>query len=701
MDSLKVMTGNQAVANGVRLARAKVIATYPITPQTTIVEELAKIVNNGELAAQFVNVESEHTAACVITGGQLAGARSFTATASQGLGYMVEPLTFLHSFRLPVVIAVASRTLGAPYGSGGVDYSDIMTVRDFGFIQFFVESNQEALDTIIQAYRVAEDPRVLLPVMVDLDGFYLSFSSELVAMPKQEKVDKYLPPYRPNHVILDPKDPMSLGDNPLMAAHNECQTEAAMAESRNVIMEADDAFGEIFGRQYHGMVEKYRCEDAKAIIVTMGSMTGAAREAVNELRKAGKPVGLLKIRVFRPFPEQELRDLAADGRVFAVIDRNVSHGSSNSGILGGEVKMAFYGLKEKAPEVLNFILGMNGGNVSVQDFKDIAEQSLAAAPAKEQVKEVKWVLKTPPEAPMILPHNAEELQLFPGTSSCAGCLSMLAMRHTISTVGKDTVLVMPPGCMSVNCMIGWPGYSPLKMATYLSVFPGAASTAVGVRKGLDAQGKQDTVVLTMAGDGGTADIGLQCLSGAVHRSEPILYVCYDNEAYMNTGIQSSGTTPYGVNTTTTPVGKGVAGNGNQVKQKKDLVGIMAAHGVPYAATASVAYLADYKQKLAKALQVVRERQGLAFLHIHCPCAVGWNYPEGLGIEIARQAVQTRMWNLYEYENGRYRLTKKTPNPNPVSEYMKHQGRFSNISEVQITELQIRANAEYARLNQES
>jgi len=177
MDSLKVMTGNQSIANGVRLARAEVIATYPITPQTTIVEELAKIVNNGELAAKFVNVESEHSAACVITGGQLAGARSFTATASQGLGYMVEPLTFLHSFRLPVVIAVASRTLGAPYGSGSVDYSDIMAVRDFGFIQYFVESNQEALDTIIQAYRVAEDPRVLLPVMVELDGFYLSFSS--------------------------------------------------------------------------------------------------------------------------------------------------------------------------------------------------------------------------------------------------------------------------------------------------------------------------------------------------------------------------------------------------------------------------------------------------------------------------------------------------------------------------------------------
>lgn len=699
MDGKKeVLTGNQAVSQGVKLARAEVIAVYPITPQTSIVEELAKIVNNGELSAKFVNVESEHTACCAITGAELTGARSFTATCSQGLGYMVEPLTFLHGFRLPVVIAVTSRTLGAPMGAGGVDYSDIMTVRDFGIIQFFVESNQEAIDTIIQAYRVAEDPRVLLPVMVDLDGFYLSFSSALVSLPQQEKVDQYLPPYSSRHVILDPADPMTLSDIQDRAGHIEKQNEDAMVGAREVILEADAAFGQIFGRKYSGMVDKYRCEDAEVIFVTLGSMTGIARVAVDELRSDGIPVGLLKIRVFRPFPVTELRELADKVRVFAVIDRNVSHGAGNSGILGGEIKAALYGLKGSAPEVMNFIAGLNGVDISVQDFKDIAVQALAAAGAKEEPTEVKWILKTPVEVPPLFPKKADELNLYPGTNACSGCLSLLALRHTLKTVGKNAVLLMPPGCMSVTTGgLGWPGYSPLKMPYVVTVFPGAASTAVGVRMGLDTQGKEDAVVLVFAGDGATADIGLQCLSGAATRGDSILYVCYDNEAYMNTGVQQSGTTPYGAKTATTPVGK--EGNGNDNKQRKGMVEIMAAHRVPYAATASVAYLADYRKKLEKALRVVRERRGLAFLHIHCPCTVGWGYREHLGVEVARLAVQTRMWNLYEFEDDQMNLTMKIPKPRPVEEYLKLQGRFSNISEEQTTALQSMADSEYARLSQ--
>lgn len=697
-NNVEVMTGNQAIAHGVKLARAEVIAVYPITPQTSIVEELAKIVNNGELAAKFINVESEHTAGCVITGAELTGARSFTATCSQGLSYMVEPLTFLHGYRLPVVIAVTSRTSGAPMGSGGVDYSDIMTVRDFGFIQFFVESNQEAIDTVIQAYRVAEDPRVLMPAMVDLDGFYLSFSSEQVSLPQQEKVDRYLPPYRSRHVILDPADPMTILETQERAGHIEKQNEEAMIGAREVILEADATFGQIFGRQYGGMVEKHRCEDAKVILVTMGSMTGTARVAVDELRNDGKSVGLLKIRVFRPFPVSELREMADKERVFVVIDRNVSHGASNSGILGGEIKAALYGLKENAPEVLNFVAGLGGVDISVQDFKDIAVQALAAAEAKEETTGVTWLLKTPLEVPPIFPKKADELNLFPGTNSCSGCLSQLALRHTLKAVGKDTVLLMPPGCMSVtNGGLGFPGYSPLKMAYFLTVFPGVASTAVGVREGLDIQGKEDTVVLVFAGDGATSDIGMQCLSGAATRGDSILYVCYDNEAYMNTGVQMSGTTPYGVETATTPVGKG--GSGNKSKQKKGMVEIMAAHRVPYAATASVAYLEDYKKKLGKALRVVRERRGLAYLHIHCPCNVGWGYQERLGIEVARLAVQTRMWNLYEFEGDQFKLNLKTPKPRLVEEYLKVQGRFSNLSKEQTAVLQSLADAEYTRLSQ--
>lgn len=692
MAAVEVMTGNQAVAHGVRLARAQVVATYPITPQTTIVEEIAKFVANGQLDAKFVNVESEHTACCVVTGAELAGARSFTATASQGLGYMLEPLTFLHAFRLPIVIAVASRTLGAPYGSGGVDYSDIMTVRDFGFIQFFVESNQEALDTVIQSYRIAEDKRVLMPAMVDLDGFYLSFSSELVAIPDQGQVDTFLPPYRPEHVILDPERPMSVADWQLRAPYVEWTNEEAMRRARSVIREVDAAFGQVFGRSYGGLVETYRCEDARVVLVTIGSVTGTAREAVDQLRSEGYAVGLLKIRVFRPFPVEEITALARQVSALAVIDRNVSHAGASTGILAGEIRNCLFDLKGEAPEVISFIAGINGADISVASLKEMALTAWRVVEGQGGETE-QWIFPPTPEVPRLVPDAAAELPLLPGLNSCAGCLSLLALRHTVDVVGKDVVLIMPPGCMSVVGGIGWPGFTPIQIPSYLAVFPGTASTAAGVRAGLDALGKTDTVVLAFAGDGGTADIGLQCLSAAANRGDPLLYICYDNEAYMNTGIQKSGTTPFAADTSTTPVGSRM--QGNPLRAAKDMAAIMAAHGVPYIATASVGYLSDYRKKLQKAMDVVRNRRGLAYLHVHCPCAPGWRFPERIGIEVAQKAVQCRLWNLYEIEDGQTSLTRKVPTPLPVAEYASLQGRFAHVTPEQLQTLAEQAEAEYA------
>lgn len=694
MATVEIMTGNQAVAHGVRLARVQVIAAYPITPQTTIVEELAKIVTEGQLEAQFVNVESEHTVGCVITGAEAAGARSFTATASQGLGYMVEPLTFLHALRLPVVIAITSRTLGAPMGAGGVDYSDIMTVRDFGLIQFYVESNQEALDTIIQAYRVAEDKRVLMPVMVELDGFYLSFSSEPVSMPEPEEVDQFLPPYCPEHIVLDSAKPMAMAESQPRAPHLELMNEEAVRAAREVIRETDAEFAGRFGRSYGGLVDEYRCDDARVVLVTMGSMTGTAREAVDQLRSEGYRVGLLKIRVFRPFPVDEIAAVARKVSVLAVIDRNVSHGGGSSGILAGEIKAALYDLKGQAPDVVSFIAGINGIDISVADLKKMALEAWRAGEAEEGQKE-HWVLPEVPEMTPILPGNAQELNLLPGLSSCSGCLSLLALRHTLAVVGQDVVMVMPPGCMSVVGVVGWPGFSPIKVPTFLTVFPGTASTAAGVRAGLDARGQKDTVVLAFAGDGATADIGLQCLSAAADRGDSILYICYDNEGYMNTGIQKSGTTPFGADTTTTPVGKNL--QGNPLPRSKNIPAILAAHGIPYIATASTGYLPDFRKKLAKALDVVRNQKGLAYLQVHCPCAPGWRYTERLGVELAQKAVQTRMWNLYEIEDGKLTLSRKVPDPRPVAEYLALQGRFSHLTPEQLRVLTEHTEAEYLKI----
>lgn len=218
----------------------------------------------------------------------------------------------------------------------------------------------------------------------------------------------------------------------------------------------------------------------------------------------------------------------------------------------------------------------------------------------------------------------------------------------------------------------------------MTTFASTAAAATGVRAGLDMRSKTNNLVLGMAGDGGTADIGIQSLSGAADRKEPIIYICYDNEAYMNTGIQKSGTTPFGARTTTTPVA--CLGEGNPLLSK-NMPRIMAAHDIPYVATASVAFLEDYRRKLKKAAQVVRERKGLAYIHAHTPCSTGWRFPAHLGIEIARLAVETNLWPLYQIEEGVLSLTKKVKSPKPVTEYTKLQGRFRHLSTGQIQTLQ--------------
>ncbi|MBI2877594.1 MAG: hypothetical protein HYY20_12005 [Candidatus Tectomicrobia bacterium] len=683
MERVEIITGNAAIAHGVRLARVQVVATYPITPQTSIVDEISNFVAQGDLKAKFVHVESEHSSLSVCTGSELTGARSFTATSSMGLGYMFEPLTFLHGLRLPIVIAVANRTLGAPMGSGGPDYSDVMSTRDFGFLQFYVESNQEALDTILQAYKIAEDERVLLPVMVSLDGFYLSFSSEPVSLPSPEAVDAFLPPYRPSHVRFDPEDPMALFCEPVAPIHYEKGIEEAMERAHQVIQEVDAEFAARFGRRY-GLAEAYRCEGAEVVLVTVGSMTGTAREVVDACRDRGEAVGLLKLRTLRPFPTEELRRVAQEAKVLAVVDRNLSHGAGGGyGVICQEVKSALYDQSQR-PQILSLIAGYGGLDITEEILAGFLEKALTAAHTGRAERSVEWALPPLPTTPGVVPADADERVVYPGTPSCAGCAATLFFRTTFEALGRQVCLVMPPGCLSVVNCVGWPGHSPVKLPFFMSTFAATASTATGVRAGLDALGKLDNLVVGIAGDGGTADIGIQSLSGAADRGESLLYICYDNEAYMNTGIQRSGTTPFGARTTTTPVGSEMQGS---PLRAKDVPRIMEAHHLPYIATASVAFLEDYRKKLAKAVLVVKERKGLAYLHIHTPCATGWRFSPERTIEVARLAVETGLWPLYEVEDGTYAVSRRIKTPVPVKEYVRLQGRFRHLSPGQIQALQ--------------
>ncbi|WP_027718925.1 transketolase C-terminal domain-containing protein [Desulfovirgula thermocuniculi] len=370
---------NEAVALAVRLARVEVVAAYPITPQTAIVEEIAGQIARGELDAEYIRVESEHSALAACYGAAVAGARVFTATSSQGLAYMYEMLHYASGSRVPVVMAVVNRGLAAPW-TIWTDHQDSVSCRDTGWIQLYVETAQEALDTALQAYRIAEHGEVLTPVMVCLDGFVLSHTEEVVEIPRQEEVDSFLPPYRPAYYV-DPERPavFAPGMGPDLYPSYKRSQQLAMEKAREVIKAVDEEFGALFGRRYGGLAEPYRCEGAKAVLVTLGSVTSTAREVVDRLRQQGHAVGLLRLRALRPFPAQEIREILGGAEVVAVLDRNCSFGLE--GAVCTEVKAALYGLARQ-PQVLGFIRGLGGQDISQADIEEIFQHALSFSPGR-------------------------------------------------------------------------------------------------------------------------------------------------------------------------------------------------------------------------------------------------------------------------------------------------------------------------------
>ncbi|RKL62287.1 phenylglyoxylate dehydrogenase [Thermoanaerobacteraceae bacterium SP2] len=390
MPMIDVLNGNKAAAIGAKLSRPGVIAAYPITPQTPIVEYLTEFVANGELDSFMSEVESEHSAMSVVTGASLAGSRVFTATSSQGLSLMYEPYFRASTLRLPIVMAIVNREMISPQTVWGGP-QDSLTLRDAGWIQIYVEDNQEILDMIIQAYRIAEDKRVLLPVNICYDGFYLSHMTERVEIPDQKTVDEFLPPYMPEHIILDPERPMAV--DPL--THGFLLMEyrgkhlKAQQNALEVINEVNELFDRKFGRNYGGVVEKYRTDDADAVIITVGSMTGAAKDAVDEMREAGYGIGLLKIRSVRPFPKKWVVEAVKGKKGFGVVDRNVSFGW-NTGIIYQEVKSALYELGEKLPAV-PFIGGLGGEDITVDHFKDAIKVIYDHIKAGEIAQKTYWL----------------------------------------------------------------------------------------------------------------------------------------------------------------------------------------------------------------------------------------------------------------------------------------------------------------------
>ncbi|MCW3130086.1 MAG: hypothetical protein N2V75_08335 [Methanophagales archaeon] len=378
------LEGSFAVAEAVRMANADVIAAYPITPQTHIVERLSEMVADGELDAEFICVESEHTAMSACVGASAGGARVFTCTAGQGLELMHEVLYIPSSMRLPVVAVIANRALSAPL-SVWCDHSDVMAVRDTGWIQMFAENNQQAFDLTLCAYRIAEDKEVLFPAMVHIDGFYLSHVVEDMVLPEQEEVAAFIPEYE-HPLVLDPDRPVSMGcyGPPFIYPEAKKAQEVAFENTKPKIMETWKEFGDIFGR-YYSPVENYKTEDARIVLLTMGSLSETAMLAVDEMREEGRDVGLIRLRLWRPFPFDEFRDAVKDVDLLVVLDRCISFGMG--GPVCSEVKSALYD-KMKRPNIVGFIGGLGGRDISVEEFKIMIRKAEEKAKRIERGEEI-------------------------------------------------------------------------------------------------------------------------------------------------------------------------------------------------------------------------------------------------------------------------------------------------------------------------
>jgi len=377
---MQIMEGSRAIALAVKAARPNVVAAYPITPQTHIVEDISQLIADGDLDAEYVKVESEHSAMSVCIGASATGARTYTATTSQGLALMHEVLFNAAGMRLPIVMTVANRALSAPLNIWN-DHQDSISERDSGWVQVYAEDNTEASDMTVQAYRIAEDSRIQLPMMVCMDGYTLTHTYEPVDILEQDLVSEFLPPYQPTD-FLDVYNPESFGmfADPNYYTEFRYQNHKALEDAKAVMTEVSVEFGEIFGRDYGGLIEEYRCGDAERVLMAMGSFVGTLKDTVDDLRDRGERVGAIKVRSYRPFPGDEIRRALAGVNAVGVLDRNISLGFE--GALFTDVKASLYRSKDM-PNVFGFVAGLGGRDVPKRTFAKMFESIRTSKKSQE------------------------------------------------------------------------------------------------------------------------------------------------------------------------------------------------------------------------------------------------------------------------------------------------------------------------------
>jgi len=382
----KVVTGNYAAAYGAMRARAAFVAAYPITPQTFIVEHISEFVNNGEMDCEYVEVESEHSALSACVSASATGVRSFTATSSQGLALMHEILPTASGMRLPIVMAVVNRAIAAPINIW-VEHNDIMPERDSGWLQVFCDNNQEVQDMVLQAFKIAEDKRVALPMVVNLDAFILSHTVEPVDLMEPDEADKFLPKFEPPGPFLDPGKPVAYGTlaPPDYVQESRWQMDKVMRDAPKVVEEVNAAFAKQFGRDWGGMIDPYMVDDADAVLVTLGSASSTAHEVVDVYRAKGKKVGLVKLRYWRPYPAEQMRKIAEKAKAIGTLDRAVSYGVGGPSYI--ELRNALYGL---SVPTIDFIGGLGGRDISLEDIGLMFDRLLESAKTGKVKRDIVW-----------------------------------------------------------------------------------------------------------------------------------------------------------------------------------------------------------------------------------------------------------------------------------------------------------------------
>jgi pyruvate ferredoxin oxidoreductase alpha subunit len=373
--NMRVVEGSYAVAHAVMCCRPDVISAYPITPQTHIVENLSQLVADGELDSAFLTVDSEFSALSVLVGSTACGGRGYSSTTSQGLALMYEVLYNVSGMRLPIVMTVANRAIGAPLNIWN-DQQDSIGARDVGWLQIYVENVQEAVDATLQAYKIAEDPEIRTPIMVCMDGFILTHVYEPVELLDKEKAREFLPDFKPAN-ILDPNNPLTFGAfaDPTTFTEFRYQQFAAHQKALEKIEQVARDFERAFGRYYGGLVDSYCVEGAEVVIVTMGSIIGTIKDAIDEMRAEGIKVGLVKVRCYRPFPAAALRKALSGAKVIAVVEKDVSIG--NEAGLVTDLKASFYNSDIRTP-IIGFVAGLGGRDITIKDIRKMVEKALAA-----------------------------------------------------------------------------------------------------------------------------------------------------------------------------------------------------------------------------------------------------------------------------------------------------------------------------------